>query len=38
MAFQEGRRDIGNQLMAEMNRIGPEYYMKMAVENQGEKE
>ena len=36
MAFQEGRRDIGNQLMAEMNRIGPEYYMKMAVENQAE--
>lgn len=38
MAFQEGRRDIGNQIIGEMNRIGPEYYMKMAVENQGEKE
>ena len=34
--FREGRRDIGNFLIGEINRIdgGPEMYMTMAVENQ----
>jgi hypothetical protein len=34
MAFNEGRRDIGNHLMADITRISPEMYMRMAVENQ----
>lgn len=33
MAFKEGHRDIGNQLIGEINRIGPEFYMKMQMEN-----
>jgi len=35
MAFNEGRRDIGNHLIGEINRIGPQLYMQMAVENRG---
>jgi hypothetical protein len=36
MAFNEGRRNIGNHLMAEITRLpgGPELYMRMATENQ----
>ncbi len=33
MAFNEGRRDVGNHLIGEINRISPELYMRMAVEN-----
>jgi hypothetical protein len=36
MAFNEGRRDIGNHLMAEITRLSPELYMKMVVEAQQE--
>jgi len=36
MAFNEGHRDVGNQLLGEVNRISPEFYMKMQIEN-GEK-
>ncbi len=34
MAFNEGRRQVGNQVIGEINKVGPEYYMRMAVENQ----
>jgi hypothetical protein len=34
MAFNEGRRDVGNHLIGEINRLSPEFYMKMALENQ----
>jgi len=37
MAFNEGRRDVGNFLVSEINRIDPEVFVKMAVENRGEK-
>jgi hypothetical protein len=35
MAFNEGRRQIGNSLIAQINRLdgGPELYMRMASEN-----
>ncbi|MGC9196341.1 MAG: hypothetical protein ACP5IL_12940 [Syntrophobacteraceae bacterium] len=38
MAFNEGRRDAGNRLIAEINRLdgGPELYRLMASENQKE--
>lgn len=37
MAFNEGRRDIGNHLIAEINRLdgGPELYRRMASEIEG---
>jgi len=38
MAFNEGRRDIGNQLLGDINRISPEFYMKMQMENGGKAE
>ncbi|MGA2937306.1 MAG: hypothetical protein ABSF52_09440 [Syntrophobacteraceae bacterium] len=34
MAFNEGRRTVGNFLIGEINRLSPELYMKMAVENE----
>ncbi len=34
MAFNEGRREIGNHLISEINSIGPELYVRMAIENQ----
>lgn len=34
MAFNEGRRDIGNHLIGEINSISPELYTRMAIENQ----
>jgi hypothetical protein len=34
MAFNEGRRDVGNHLMAEITRMSPELYMRMVVESQ----
>jgi hypothetical protein len=34
MAFNEGRRDIGNHLISELHQIGPELYMRMSLENQ----
>jgi hypothetical protein len=36
MAFNEGRRDMGNRLIAEINRLpgGPELYRRMAAEAQ----
>jgi len=34
MAFNEGRRDIGNHLIGEINSISPQLYTRMAVENQ----
>lgn len=34
MAFNEGRRDIGLRLVAEINRMVPELYGRMVVENQ----
>jgi len=34
MAFNEGKRGVGNQLLAEINRTTPELYMKMVIENQ----
>lgn len=38
MAFNEGRRDIGNHLIAEINRLdgGPELYRRMASEIAGQ--
>ncbi len=33
MAFNEGRRDIGNHLIGDIDRVGPELYIRMAVEN-----
>jgi hypothetical protein len=38
MAFNEGRRDIGNRLLAEINRLdgGPELYRRMASEIAGQ--
>ena len=37
MAFNEGRRDVGNFLAGQINRIDPEIFVKMATENRGEK-
>jgi hypothetical protein len=38
MAFNEGRRDIGLRITAEINRLNPEFYARMTAENQpGEK-
>jgi len=34
MAFNEGRRDVGNHLIAEITRLNPELYMRMVNENQ----
>jgi|SRR5208337_646886 len=34
MAFNEGKRNVGNFLISEINQLSPEFYMKMAVENQ----
>jgi hypothetical protein len=34
MAFNEGKRQIGNMIIADINRVSPELYMKMAIENQ----
>jgi hypothetical protein len=34
MAFNEGRRDVGNHLMGEITRMSPELYMRMMVESQ----
>jgi hypothetical protein len=36
MAFNEGRRDIGNHLIAEINKIEPELFIKMALENRSD--
>ncbi len=33
-AFNEGRRDIGLRLLAEINQLSPELYIKMVAENQ----
>lgn len=35
MAFNEGKRSLGLQLIGEINRISPELYVKMALENEG---
>ncbi len=39
MAFHEGRRDIGNRLIAEINRLegGAELYTRMASEGAGQR-
>lgn len=39
MAFNEGRRDIGNHLIAEINRLdgGPELYRRMGSEIAGQR-
>lgn len=34
MAFQEGQRNIGLHLTAEINRLSPEMYARMVAENQ----
>ena len=36
MAFNEGKRNMGNALIGEINALdgGPELYMRMAIENQ----
>jgi hypothetical protein len=36
MAFNEGRRDIGNYLAEEIDRIGPDLFLKMALENRND--
>jgi hypothetical protein len=33
MAFAEGRRDVGLRRVAEINRLDPNLYVKMALEN-----
>ncbi len=33
-AFNEGRRDIGLRLLAEINQLSPEFYIRMVQENQ----
>jgi hypothetical protein len=33
MAFAEGRRDVGLRRAAEINRLDPNLYVKMALEN-----
>ena len=33
MAFKEGQRQIGLLLVAEINRLNPEFYVKMCLEN-----
>jgi len=38
MAFNEGKRNLGLQLIGEINRISPEFYMRMAIENQNIKQ
>ncbi len=37
-AFNEGRRDIGLRLLAEINQLSPEIYIKMVGENQKDSE
>ncbi len=34
MAFNEGRRNIGLQIIGEINALSPELYVKMALENE----
>ena len=36
MAFNEGRRNIGLQVIGEINRISPELYVRMALENENQ--
>jgi hypothetical protein len=38
MAFNEGKRSLGLQLIGEINRISPELYVGMALENQAKDE